>query len=351
MMHFPTKRSLLRLPLLVCVLGILLAGCGRKEEAQTPAAQNAPPAQSEPIKISSRLKWLAGTTYIGSILAKESGYWKAEGLDVTLLPGGFEADPIKLVAAGSSQFGTTGGDQLLQARANGVPIVAIYAELRDSPVGWMALRKTGIKTPQDFVGRKIGAMAGTNVEPTFDALAAKLALDLKKIKRVPVKFDMSPLFTGQVDAIPVYLNGQPIEVQIDGHDVTTVNPADYGIRLVGNVVFTTEAMIRERPQVVQAYVNGLVKGWSAAIRDPEGSIDTMLKVTPGLERKKEIAILNATQPFITGGSQAPIGTMAASQWQETKDILVKFASLDASVDIARAFDNRFVDAAQRPQGK
>lgn len=316
---------------------LALVGCDRKVP-ETPSV-------SSPVHVTARLKWLPGTTYIGSIIAQQGGYWAKEGLDVKLRPGGFEADPIKLVASGAEQFGITGGDQLLQARANGVPIVAIFAELRDSPVGWMSLKESGITKPQDLIGKKVGSMAGTNVEPMFDALMAKLQIDPSKITKVPVKFDMSPLFSGQVDAIPVYLHGQPVELGIDGKQVTTINPADYGVRLMGNVVFTSETLIRDKPQVVQAYVNGLLKAWQASLAEPDKHIDMMLKVTPELVREKELASFSAMRPFIRGNGPNNIGPMDPKQWQETRDVLVRYAGLPAQVDVAKAFDNRFVESA------
>ena len=120
---------------------------------------------------------------------------------------------------------------------------------------------------------------------------------------------------------------------------------------MGNVVFTSEAMLKERPQVVQAYVNGLLRGWQAALANPDASVDVMLKVTPSLEKRKELAILKATVPFIKGGTDAPIGVMDSAQWAQTRDILVKHAGLDAAVVVDSAFDNRFVEAAHKTAGK
>ena len=337
------NRRNLVVPSLALVIAIAanLAGCG-KQDTPKPSAE-----QSQPTKISTRLKWLPGALYLGSVAAKQKGYWMEQGLDVTIQPGGFEADPIKLVAAGSNDFGITGAEQLLQARANGVPIVAIYMELKDSPVGWMTLKSSGITTPQQFVGKKVGAWYGTNAEPTFDALMNKLNIDTKAMTRVPIKFDMNPLYGGQVDVIPVYLNGHPLEARRNGKEVNTVNPRDFGIRLYGNVYFTTEKMIAERPEVVQKFVNGLYRAWRETLANPEKAVDVLLQAEPKLDRGLELEVLKVSESFFTGGvAEEQLGLMTRERWEEVKRVMSTYSDLPKTIDLGLAYTNRFVEAAK-----
>lgn len=343
MWYFSSKVNSCNLAILGCI--VLLSACGREDQSQpkTLPTTQAPKMEAQPV--STRLKWLPGATYIGTIAAKEAGLFRQQGLDVSIFPGGFEADPIKLVAAGSNDFGITGAEQLLLARANGVPIVAIFMELRYSPAGWMTLKASNITKPQDFIGKKVGAQYGTNIEPTLDALLAKLNIDSKKLTRIPVKYDVAPLFAGQVDVLPVYLTGQPVQARLEGKEVNSIDPADYGIRLYGNVYFTSEKMIKEKPETVQKFVNGLTAGWKMAVAQPEQAIDLLIKAEPRLEKNMELSFLKATVPFIKGGSDAPLGVMSTKGWQETKNIMSKYAGLSASVDINAAFTNEFVNSA------
>jgi NitT/TauT family transport system substrate-binding protein len=334
------NRRLVSIWVALAVLGtIALGGCG-KREAEVSAA-----SPTQPVKISTRLKWLPGALYLGSIAAKQNGYWSQQGLDVTIEPGGFEADPIKLVAAGSNDFGITGAEQLLQARANGVPIVAIYMELKDSPVGWMTLKSSKITEPQQFKGKRVGAWYGTNAEPTFDALMNKLSIDTKAMTRVPIKFDMNPLYTGQVDVIPVYLNGHPLEARRNGKEVNTINPRDYGIRLYGNVYFTTEKMIKERPEVVQKFVNGLARAWRETLADPAAAVTTLLKAEPKLDGALELEVLTVSRDFFTGGVPTErLGQMTLERWEEVKTVMSTYSDLPKMVNLADAYTNKFVDA-------
>lgn len=334
------KRRLLTVlaTLAVAAVSTALVGCGKKE------SPSAAPSQAQMVKVSTRLKWLPGALYLGSIAAKQKGHWARQGLDVTIEGGGFEADPIKLVAAGSNDFGITGAEQLLQARANGVPIVAIYMELKDSPVGWMTLKSSGITTPQQFAGKKVGAWYGTNAEPTFDALMNKLAISTKSMTRVPIKFDMNPLYSGQVDVIPVYLNGHPLEARRNGKEVNTINPRDYGIRLYGNVYFTTERMIKERPEVVQKFVTGLAAAWKEVLAAPEQGVETLLAAEPKLDKGLELEVLTVSRDFFTGGLPTErLGLMTAARWEEVKLVMSTYADLPKDIVLADAYTNRFVE--------
>src|SRR5436189_237850 len=81
-------------------------------------------------------------------------------LDSELKPGGFEADPIKLVASGSDTFGVAGADSFLLAREKGVPIVAFAAGYIETPVVFYTRADSGITSPKDFVAKRVGYQAG-----------------------------------------------------------------------------------------------------------------------------------------------------------------------------------------------
>jgi len=154
-----------------------------------------------------------------------------------------------------------------------------------------------------------------------------------------------PLFTGQVDVLPVYLTGQPVQAVLEGKEVVTIDPAAYGIRLYGNVYFTSEKMIKEQTDVVQHFVNGLAEGWKLAVENPEKAVEILIAAEPKLKRDLEIAILKATIPFVLGDSTYPIGVMSEDRWKETKEIMVNYAGLDTSVKVSKAFTNTFVNKA------
>ncbi len=339
----PSKYALLSaLVVLVVAVAAIIAVVGRHRSAHE--EQRSARTTSAPVKVSTRLKWLPGATYAGNFVASRKGFWRRRGLDVKIEPGGFELDSIKLVATGVNDFGVTGADQLLLARAKGVPIVAFAMILQRTPVGWMAKADSGITTPKDFLGRKVGAKYGTNTEILFDALFRKLGLDPGKVKRVPVKFDIMPLLTGQVDVLPVYVNAEPVWAENQGVKVVTILPSDYGVNLYGNVYFTTEKMIKKQPKLVQAFCSGILEGWTWTAEHPEEAAKLLVQANPKLKEAEQLKVLRRTIPFLKlADGTLKVGWMNDEGWRATRDLLAEGGMLPADFDIAPAYTMRFVD--------
>ena len=150
-------------------------------------------------KVNVRLKWLHQAQFAGFYVAEKKGYYRAAGMDVALNPGGVDFPAIQMVSGGAEQFGVAGADQILLAREKGVPVVAIAVLYRKSPFELFSLASSKIKRPQDFSGRKVGVKLGGNEELAYRAMVRKLGIDPACMTEVPVKYDMTPLFTGQVD--------------------------------------------------------------------------------------------------------------------------------------------------------
>lgn len=298
-------------------------------------------------KASLRLKWLVGSTYIGDIVAKEKGFWKEQNLDVTVHPGGFESDAIKLVASGSDTFGITGADQLIMARAKGVPIVAIAAILQQSPVGWVSKKTSGIKTPFDFKGKKIGTQLGTNTETTMKALMGILNIDMKSFQIVPVGFDLVPFLSNTVDAYPLFMNDETVAIRNKGIEINIIDPNNYGVNLYGSVYFTTEKVIKDNPEMVVKFLKGMIKGWQWAINNPEDAVSIMATVDNKINVKNEVEVLKLTIPLLKphGVADWKIGMMDDKRWQETKDILTKYGGLKQDVSSATAYNKKFIMTA------
>ena len=140
-----------------------------------------------------RLKWFNQAQFAGFYVAQEKGFYKSAGLDVNIQPGGPDFPAVQMVAGGNEQFGVTGADQILIARSKGVPIVALAVIYRRNPFVMFSLQKSGIKTPADWVGKKVGVKIGGNEELIYRAVLAKAKIDKSQLTEIPVKFDIAPL--------------------------------------------------------------------------------------------------------------------------------------------------------------
>lgn len=294
--------------------------------------------------VSFRLKWLFLANYAESFVAREKGFWSERGLDVTVYPGGFENDSIKLVAAGSDQFGITGGDDLLIARSKGIPIVAVAAIYQDTPVAFFVASDSSIQEPKDFAGKKVGRKYGTNVDTQYLIMLHRAGIAESAITHVPVKFDLSPILTGQVDVYPGYAMGQPEDLRSQGFDIRVIRASEYGIKSYGNVLFTTERMIDEKPDAVRQFVGGYLQGLAYTIDHPDEAVEATLRYNDKLDRDVQGQVIRATLSFWQPASSFKPGMMDQKRWSETQSVLLDGAVLDAPVDLDAAFENGFVES-------
>src|ERR1700732_5063701 len=288
-----------------------------------------------------RLKWFNQAQFAGFYVAQQNGYYKATGLDVNIQPGGPDFPAVQMVAGGNEQFGVTGADQILIARSKGVPVVALAVIYRRNPFVLFSLAKSGIKTPADYIGKKVGVKIGGNEELIYRAVLAKAGIDKAKLNEIPVKFDISPLLAGAVDVWPGYLINEVLAAKEKGFEVNVVSPPDYGIDLYADTLFTTEKMLKDKPDVARKLVIATLKGWTSAIAAPEEAAQTTVKYGTKLIYDHELAMMKASLPLLQPDAQ-PVGSMEAANWSATQKLLVDAGFQKTPVEIGKAFTVEFL---------
>lgn len=145
-----------------------------------------------------RLAWIVDMAEVGVFVAKEKGHFAKEGFEVIIEPGGFGLDPIRLVASGSNEYGIGGAGNLLLARGQGVPVVAIAAEFQNTPVGFITRKDSGLTAFKDFKGKRIGIQTGADTDVLYRALLAMNGMTSKDVKEIPLQYDMSPFVSNLI---------------------------------------------------------------------------------------------------------------------------------------------------------
>jgi len=325
------KRYLLLVATLA--VSVCICGCGKRSPA-------------EGRKITLQLKWVYNAGFAGDLVAKEKGFWKEQGLDVEVRPGGVGVAPVKVVAVGDAQFGVATGDQLLLAAEEGVPVVAIALAYRDNPLSWITRSDSGMNSARDFKGKKIG-LSFIDDEPLFNAMMAHVGLDPKKdFQIVPVKFDTSPFLRGEVDAFPVYRNTQAIEIAAElnkqGVGAQVIGPADEGIVSYSNLYFVTRGFEKKHPDTVRAFVAGVLKGWAYAQAHPDEAAEIVARYDK--ETKPDIIKMQvrATNKLVQPSPADHIGEMTADGWASTEQILLQAKQLKKQLDVSSVFAEKYV---------
>jgi ABC-type nitrate/sulfonate/bicarbonate transport system substrate-binding protein len=215
-----------------------------------------------------QLGWIANVENMGEFVAAEKGYYTAEGLDVTLTPGGPAVSVEPLIVAGKALVGLSQPDIVARANANGANIRVIAATFQKNPSAVMSLASKPIKTPQELAGKKLGIQQ--QGVPIYDAFFTSIGMDPKSVTYVPVQFDPAPLVSGEVDAFVSFQTNQPIQLKTQGIDTVTFLLADYGFNLyTDNVIASADSLkdAAKRATIVKV-IAATIKGWADALADP-----------------------------------------------------------------------------------
>lgn len=305
----------------------LLAACSTASTTPAPAstsaaaaASAAPAAATGVSDINFRLGWLATAQNAGEYYALDKGYFKDEGLNVSVQPGGPNVDPVSLTAAGSADIGQVSSNpSMILARAQGVPVKAFTVVLQKHPFAWFSLTKSNITKATDFAGKKIGIQA--TAKPLLDALMAKNNIDPSQVTVVTIGSDMLPVVNGQVDAGSGWV--------IDVSQLSALPPGGYntlllwdtGIQLYANPYFATEKTLASKSQQLAGFVRAAARGWSEALANPEAGVASVQKYAPSIVPDDELLTIKAIPPFMftDATKQNGWGWMDQQVWQNDID--------------------------------
>jgi NitT/TauT family transport system substrate-binding protein len=235
-------------------------------------------AQTTPIKF--QLDWRFEGPAALFLLPAAKGYFKDAKLDVTVDAGSGSGAAVQRVATGTYDMGFADLAALMEFHANNPDApnkpVAVMMVYNNTPAAVMALKKSGIKSPSDLAGKKLGA-------PVFDAGRRGFPIFQKANSIGNVTWiSMDPplretmLARGDVDAITGFsftslLNLEARGVKLD--EVVTLPYPDYGVKLYGNVIIASPKMIRENPAAVKAFLTAFAKGAKEVMANPDAAIE------------------------------------------------------------------------------
>lgn len=244
-------------------------------------------------KVTFALDWIINGGHAGYFMAVTNGYFKQEGLDVTVVRGQGSGDTVKRVASGGADFGLADAGTVIASIGNSdVPLKIIAVVYGNASLGIMYTVESGIKSPKDLEGRKIALTANSASTTLFPAFLAANNVDPNKITKVSVAGSsfLPLLLSHQVDALvdqktnlPQFL--KPAAAQ--GLTMRSMTYSDYGLSVYGNVLITTDQMIAQKPKVVAGFVRAAMRGLADAFADPDAAIANLRKTNP--EVNAEIA--------------------------------------------------------------
>ena len=233
------------------------------------------------------------------VVAIDKGYFKAEGLDVTIDTAGGSLEPITRVASGTYDMGFGDINSLIKFRdANpNVPIKAVFMVYNKPPFAIVGRKSRGVMKPKDLEGRKLGAPAADGAFAQWKIFTKANDIDVAKVTIDNVGFPVREpmLAAGQVDAITgfsfsSFINLKDRGVPVD--DIVVLLMADYGVNLYGNAIIVNPTFAAEKPEAVKGFLRALAKGLQDTVKDPSAAVDSVLKRNDIAKKEVELERLN-----------------------------------------------------------
>ena len=229
------------------------------------------------------------------VTAVDKGYFKAEGLDVTIDSAAGSVEPITRVASGTYDMGFADINSLIKFRdANpAVPIKAVFMVYNKPPFAIVGRKSRGVTAPKDLEGKKLGAPAPDGAFAQWKIFVQANSIDASKVTIENVGFPVREpmLAAGQVDAITgfsfsSFINLKDRGVPVD--DIVVLLMADYGVNLYGNAIIVNPKFAAEKPEVVKNFLKAFTKGLKDTVKSPETAVDAVLKRNDVAKKEVEL---------------------------------------------------------------
>lgn len=293
--------------LAVAVASVLPLACvAHAQTAPAPAeAQDASVELPLSARAATALKLTLGGRLEGSsapfFVALKSGYFQAEGLDVTIEPSAGTPEAITRVASGASDIGVGDINTLIRYRDlhPNAPIKAVFVVNNRPNYAIIGRRSRGVARLADLEGKKLGAPVAEPATAAWPILAKIRQLDPSKVAvinvGIPVREPM--LAAGEVDAVTGVSSSSPIDLRakgVPGDDIVVLLMAEHGLELYGESIFVNGKVAEEKPEAVRGFLRAFVRGLKDTVRDPSAAVDSLAGGNGVEAREVELERLRVT---------------------------------------------------------
>ncbi|HWL69648.1 MAG TPA: ABC transporter substrate-binding protein [Geminicoccus sp.] len=249
--------------------------------------------------------WLMSNGQIGDVVALQQGFYAEEGLAASFSPGGPNSATVPPVVTGQAQLGQfSDSAQLLLARSAGVPIRIIACGFRQAPFAFYSLPKAPIRMVEDMVGKRIG------IQPTaryvLDAILVKHGIDPSSLTITNIGFDMTPLVSGDVDAVTGWITNTKA-LSVIGPERIDLTMQAAGMPSYANVYFATDDAVASNADLLTRFIRATAKGWAWSHANQKEAVDITVDAYPQLDRETEHATMDRIMALSFDGTTAEHG--------------------------------------------
>jgi NitT/TauT family transport system substrate-binding protein len=292
-------------------------------------------------KVTLQADWYPQPEHGGFYTALIKGYYKDEGLDVSIRPGSPYVSPYQQVSVGAAEFGMGSSDRVLESVAGGQPLVGVAATMQRDPQGIMVRRDSPVKTFADLNGHTVAVQPGS----TWFAYLVK-RFQLNAVHEIPATFSVANFIADPNYIQQAFATSEPFFARQAGVETRVLLPSDAGYNPY-RVMMTNASFLREHPEIVRKFVRASVKGWREYLRDPATTHETIAKLNPALSREWMQFTWQALHDghFVDGAlpGGAQLGKMDAERWTTMYKQLRDLQVIEKSFDPATSYTLQFLD--------
>ncbi|HZH61903.1 MAG TPA: ABC transporter substrate-binding protein [Metabacillus sp.] len=320
---------------------IILAACGSSEPSSSSSGSEEKEAgeSKELSKAKLVTNWFAQPEHGGNYAALQQGFYEDEGLDMTVEPGGPQVSATQIVASGEAQFGYTQAEDLLIARDKGIPLVAIGAIFQKSPQVLITHEGT-VAGFEDLNNKTVYTAPGSGYWEYI-----KSAYNLTEVKEMSYTGSLATFIEDENAVTQGYVTSEPYSLDEQGVKNDYLFIHDSGFETYANIIFTTEKVIKENPELVQAFMNATVKGWEFYRENWEEVNPFIQEANPELTLEKMEYGAKTEEELIFGGEaeEHGFGYMSQERWSMLQEELLKLGIIKNKEDVTNTFTTEFLE--------
>ena len=301
-------------------------------------------AAAETVRIGT--DWKAEAEHGGYYQAIAAGIYRGHGLEVTLRQGGPQVNHAQLLAAGRLDFNLAPNSfGPLNFIAENIPMVAVAAIFQKDPSVLIAHPGQGNESLAALKGKPIMIGSDTRIG-SWIFLKNKFGYTDDQIR--PYTFSVAPFLADPKAVQQGYLSSEPFTIESQGVKPVVLLLADAGYSSYGSLIQTSDQLVREKPDLVQRFVDASIEGWYSYLygdpapanglikRDNPEMTDALLAY--GIAKIKEYGIVDSGNAKTNG-----IGAMTEARWRDFFDTMSKAGVYPKDLDFRKAYTPQFVN--------